>query len=77
MPTIVELGAVHIRIYADDHRPPHFHISAPDGEVSVSLADLRVLNGRMRRKDLQTALNWARQNLELLENEWNRTNSRR
>ncbi|WP_350149795.1 DUF4160 domain-containing protein [Devosia sp. RR2S18] len=45
--------------------------------MSVSLADLRVLNGRMRRKDLQTALNWARQNLELLENEWNRTNSRR
>jgi len=30
MPTLHRFGAVSVRIYADDHRPPHFHIVAPD-----------------------------------------------
>jgi hypothetical protein len=25
MPTLQRFGTVSIRIYADDHRPPHFH----------------------------------------------------
>jgi hypothetical protein len=33
MPTLQRFGAASVRIYADDHRPPHFHIVAPDFQV--------------------------------------------
>ena len=46
MPTLQRFGAVSVRIYADDHRPPHFHIVAPDFQVLVRISDLRVIEGR-------------------------------
>jgi len=42
MPTLQRFGRVSIRIYADDHRPPHFHIVGPDFQVVVIIADLTV-----------------------------------
>ncbi|WP_425351471.1 DUF4160 domain-containing protein [Methylocystis bryophila] len=33
-------------MYADDHRPPHFHIVAPDFQVLVRISDLAVIAGR-------------------------------
>jgi len=32
-------------MYADDHRPPHFHIVAPDFQVLVRISDLTVIAG--------------------------------
>ena len=74
MPTVVEFGSVQIRLYAKDHLPPHFHISTPDGEAIVLLSDLRVVKGRIRRRDLELCRRWAMGNREILENEWNRLN---
>jgi hypothetical protein len=45
MPTLHRFGAVSIRIYADDHRPPHFHIVAPDFQVLARISDLAVIAG--------------------------------
>lgn len=33
MPTLHRSDAVSVRMYADDHWPPHFHIVAPDFQV--------------------------------------------
>jgi len=74
VPTLVELGVVQIRFYAKDHMPPHFHISTPDGEAMMSISDLSLIKGRLRRRDLDAVRNWAAMNRELLENEWNRLN---
>ena len=48
MPTVQRFGAVSVRIYADDHRPPHFHIVAPDFQVLVRISDLQVIAGEAR-----------------------------
>lgn len=45
MPTIQRFGAVVVRMYADDHAPPHFHIEAPDFEVLVRLSDFVIIAG--------------------------------
>lgn len=74
MPTIVELGSIQIRVYPRDHQPPHFHISTPDGEAMILIADLSVLKGRIRRSDLKTALGWARENRSLIEDAWKSQN---
>ena len=48
MPTLQRFGAVSVRMYADDHRPPHFHIVAPDFQVLVRISDLTVIAGEAR-----------------------------
>ena len=71
---MVVLGRARIRLFADDHNPPHFHVVAPDGQAMVAIADLHVLRGRIRKSDLETALEWAREHQQELRDEWHRLN---
>ncbi len=76
MPTLRRFGAVSIRMYADDHRPPHFHIVSPNFEVLVSLFDLTILVGEAKAADIAEALEWARSNREALALKWLELNER-
>lgn len=76
MPTIQRFGAVSVRIYADDHRPPHFHIVAPDFQVLVRIADLAVIAGEARPAQIAEAMAWARRNREMLAFKWVELNER-
>ena len=46
MPTLHHFGAVSVRMYADDHRPPHFHIVAPDFQVLVRVTCVKLVEIR-------------------------------
>jgi hypothetical protein len=70
MPTLQRFGPVSIRMYADDHRPPHFHIVGPDFQVVVRIADLTVIAGTARRRQIAKALAWAAQHREMLALKW-------
>jgi hypothetical protein len=48
MPPLHRVGAVSVRMYADDHRLPHFHIVAPDFQVLVRISDLTVTRAPLR-----------------------------
>jgi hypothetical protein len=61
MPTLHRFGAVSVRIYADDHRPPHFHIVAPDFQVLVGISDLTVIAGDARPAQIAEMIEWARE----------------
>jgi len=76
MPVLQRFGAVSLRMYADDHRPPHFHIVAPDFQALVRIADLTVLAGDARPGDIAEALEWAREHQELLALKWAELNER-
>lgn len=76
MPTIARIGNILIRIFADDHNPPHFHVVTPEHEVIVLIADLSVQAGTIDRRSLDAALEWAASNRKVLEDEWNRLNER-
>jgi hypothetical protein len=76
MPTVHRFGAVSVRIYADDHRPPHFHIVAPDFHVLVRISDLTVIAGEARPAQLAEVLAWARANRERLALRWAELNER-
>jgi hypothetical protein len=51
-------GSVSVRMYADDHRPPHFHIVAPDFQVLVRISDLAVIAGEARPTQIAEALTY-------------------
>jgi len=76
VPVLKRFGAVSIRIYADDHRPPHFHIVAPDFQVLVRISDLAVIAGVARPAQIAEAIDWARPRKEFLAHKWARLNQR-
>jgi hypothetical protein len=63
-------------MYADDHRPPHFHIVAPDFQVLVRISDLKVIEGEARPAQLAEAMAWARAYRESLALKWAELNER-
>jgi hypothetical protein len=76
MPTLHRFGAVSVRMYADDHRPPHFHIVGPDFQVLVRISDLAVIAGDARPAQIAEVIAWARAHLESLALEWAELNER-
>ena len=63
-------------MYADDHRPPHFHIVAPDFQALVRISDLAVIAGEARARDIAEAIAWAREHQEMLTLKWAELNER-
>lgn len=74
MATLVRLGRAYIRMFANDHYPPHFHIWTPDGEAMVLLEDFSLMRGVVRRDELKMVQEWARKNRDMLDMEWRRLN---
>ena len=62
------LGKLIIAVYSKprERAPPHFHVIAPDVDVTVRLDILQVLAGRSDRKAFAAALTWAEANMDLL-----------
>lgn len=76
MGKLIQIGNIIIRIYANDHLPPHFHIITPDADALVDIETLEILRGKLSRRSEAEALAWARANGNLIVDEWNRTNPR-
>ena len=76
MPTLHRLGAASIRMYADDHHPPHFHIVGADFQVLVRIADLAILAGTARKAQIAEAMAWAETHREWLALKWVELNER-
>ena len=76
MPTLQRFGAISVRMYGDDHRPPHFHIVAPDFQVVVRISDLRVIEGIARPAQIAEVIAWARLYRENLTLKWTELNER-
>jgi hypothetical protein len=76
MPTLQRFGSVSVRMYADDHRPPHFHIASPDFEMLVRISDLTVIAGEARPTEIAEATAWAKTHQEMLALKWAELNER-
>ena len=76
MPVLQRFGSVSVRMYADDHRPPHFHIVAPEFQVLVRISDLKVIAGEARPAQIAEALAWAQSHQETLALRWAELNER-
>jgi hypothetical protein len=72
MPEVSRFFGISIRMYFDDHNPPHFHAIYADAEVEVGIDPLTVVRGRFPRRALGMVLEWgAMHQQELLDN-WGR-----
>ena len=76
IPEIIRFARSVLRMYADDHRPPHFHIVGPDFAVMVDINTFEVISGDARSNDIAEALAWARENQVTLERLWQELSER-
>lgn len=73
MPEIARFDGISIYIRFDDHRPPHFHATYAEHHISIAIASLEVLQGRMPRTQMHKVLNWAQDNQNELHKTWKET----
>ena len=76
MPTLHRFGSVSIRMYADDHHPPHFHIVGINFQVLVRISDLAVIVGDAREAQIAEALELAENHHDMLTLKWVELNER-
>lgn len=67
MPVIQRFSQSRVRINANDHPPPHFHILLNDGrEAWVTIADLKIVHGKVQAREIAEVLAWADINRNML-----------
>jgi hypothetical protein len=69
MPTISLFYGIAIQMFLRDHAPPHFHVTYGSDKAVISIETLTVIAGKLPRRALNLALDWAElHQAELLEN---------
>ena len=59
MPTISSFFGIVVRMYYDDHPPPHFHVYSSGQSAAIAIDTLEVAEGRLSRRTLSLVLEWA------------------
>lgn len=69
MPTISRFYGIIIRMFFDEHAPPHFHAEYAEFHAQIVIETLQVRVGGLPRRALALVLEWAASHqAELLEN---------
>jgi len=58
MPEVSRFFGISIRMYFDDHNPPHFHAIYAGDEIEIGISPLTVLHGKIPRRALGMAMEW-------------------
>ena len=77
MPTISQFYGIVIRMFYNDHAPPHFHAQYGDAKATIDIARLEVLEGELPRRARQLVLDWAELHQGELQCNWDLCASRR
>jgi len=75
MPTILRQDGFAVRLYPNDHDPPHVHVFKAEGQAKISLGDsdslplpIEVLS--MSNKDVKKALEIVKEHQMILRQAW-------
>jgi hypothetical protein len=70
MPLISWFFGISIRMFYRDHAPPHFHVVYGEYEAAIALDTLEVISGKLPKRVLGLALEWAAQHRQELKENW-------
>jgi hypothetical protein len=72
MPEISRFFGIVIRMYFNDHVPPHFHAHYGEYQAEIAIETLDILKGNLPNRVLGLALEWAVLHREELWADWER-----
>lgn len=70
MPIVSQFFGIIIRMFFDEHAPPHFHAQYGEYKASVDIRSLTVIEGRLPRRALALVLDWAELHQTELLQDW-------
>ena len=59
MPELCRFYGIVIRMYFNDHGPPHFHALYGEQEALVEIDSLKVIHGRLPPRATSLVIEWA------------------
>ena len=71
MPVIARFYGIVIKIYFNDHFPPHFHAFYGEYNGLYDLNTLAMLEGDLPKRAHSMIVEWAKRNQEILLKMWN------
>ena len=72
MPEISRFFGLVIKIYFNDHAPPHFHVEYGEHEAVIAIQSFAVERGKLPSRALALVLEWASMHRHELMQDWNR-----
>lgn len=69
---IFQNGALQVRMFLNDHNPPHIHAELTGSKAKINIRTLDVMEGRLSASVTNELVNWTRQNREVLLQNWER-----
>ena len=75
MPEVSRFFGIVIRMYFDDHQPPHFHAFYGENEAQVGIDPINVLNGSLPNRAASMVFEWAALHQRDLMRNWDRLHS--
>ena len=70
MPTLSTFFGIIVRMWHDDHPPPHIHVEYQGFEALVDIASGRVIAGDLPRKVAAIVQEWCLVHQQELQNNW-------
>ena len=70
MPEIARFYGIVIKMFYEDHNPPHFHAIYGEYEVLIDISTLAVFAGNLPPRALGLVIEWATQHQNELLNNW-------
>lgn len=72
MPVISYFFGIYIRMYHNDHAPPHFHVEYQGHEALVRIDSGEILEGELPNRAQQIVCEWATERRAELMLNWDR-----
>ena len=72
MPEISRFFGIIIRMYFNDHVPPHFHADYGEHSIEITIETLEVWKGKLPNRVLGLVLEWASLHRDELRTDWER-----
>ena len=72
MPEISRFYGIIIRMFYNDHNPPHFHAIYGEYEAIFDISTRNIIKGELPPKAISLVLEWSNQHQNELEANWNR-----
>jgi hypothetical protein len=75
MPELSRFYGIVIKMYFDDHDPPHFHAEYAEDQAVIGIETLAVIAGRLPPRALGLVAEWAALHQDELRQAWRKAKS--
>ena len=72
MPTISTFYGIIIRMFFEEHAPPHFHAQYGEHKAAINILTLEIEEGKLPRRALNLVLDWAELHRNELLSDWDK-----